>query len=116
MAGGILCCFVFEIVQKAYVLCHLKKKPEENTGSSDIPVHGEAVAGGFSPGISFNGLLSELPIIQENSAYGYGILIKTHLQVMEMTSLTTCPLVSGRASLPAILLLILEIIKWTKWF
>ena len=57
---------MFEIVQKAYVLCHLMKKTDKNTGS-DISVPGEAVAGGLSPGISVNGLLSELPIIQENS-------------------------------------------------
>ena len=62
---GNLCCSVVQIVQKAYVLCQSKKITDENTGS-DIPVPGEVVACGFSPGISFNGLLSELPIIQIN--------------------------------------------------
>ena len=55
-----LCSSVFQIVQRAYVLCRLKRK----TGS-DIPTPDEAVAGGFSPEINFNGVLSELPIIQE---------------------------------------------------
>ena len=59
-----LCCSVFQIVQRAYVLCRLKRKTDENTGS-DIPTPDEAVAGGFSPEINFNGVLSELPIIQE---------------------------------------------------
>ena len=34
-------------MQRAYVLCHLMKKTDENTGPD------EAVAGGFSPGINF---------------------------------------------------------------
>ena len=77
-----LCCFVFQIVQRAYVLCRLKRKTDENTGS-DIPIPDEAVAGALSPEINFNGLLSELPIIHEtwlvnmevdNSFTGGGIL------------------------------------------
>ena len=59
-----LCCSVFHIVQRAYVLCRLKRKTDENTGS-DIPTPDEAVAGGFSPENNFNGVFSELPIIQE---------------------------------------------------
>lgn len=62
---GNLCCFVFQIVQKAYVLCHLKKKTDENTGS-DIPVPDEDVAGGFP----FSGFSSQLPISQENPGTG----------------------------------------------
>ena len=74
-------CSVFQIVQRAYVLCRLKRKTDENT-ESDIPTPDEDVAGGFSPEINFNGVLSELPIIQEtwlinveldNSSTGTGI-------------------------------------------
>ena len=50
-----LCCFVLLIVQKAYVLCRLKRKTDENTGP-DIP-----------PETNVNGMLPELSIIQATS-------------------------------------------------
>lgn len=90
---GNLCCFVFQIVQDKYVLCHLINKSDENTGCH-IPVPVKAVAGRFSP--------AELPIIQENSPYGHGIL-KILLQVLEMASPATFPGVLGRAPFAAIL-------------
>ena len=76
-----LCCFVFQIVQRAYVLCRLKRKKDKKTGSY-IPTPDEAVAGGFSPEMNYNDVLSELSIIQEtwlmnmefdNSSTGTGI-------------------------------------------
>lgn len=40
------CSFVFQIVQRAYVLCHLKRNTVENI-ASDIPTPDKAGAGGF---------------------------------------------------------------------
>ena len=61
-----LCCFVFEILQQAYVLCRLKEKKEKKKKKgSEISSPDEAAAGWFSPEIESNGFLSELPITQE---------------------------------------------------
>ena len=50
-----LCCFALLIVQKAYALCRLKRKTDENTGP-DIPSE-----------TNVNGMLPELSIIQATS-------------------------------------------------
>ncbi|XP_010661526.1 NAC domain-containing protein 62 isoform X2 [Vitis vinifera] len=86
---------------RAYVLCRLKRKTDENTGS-DIPIPDEAVAGALSPEINFNGsgilqngLANNMTLGAGPSHYASNIASNTRNYQVEDMTLEEDPQIQG---------------------